>query len=349
MVPAVDLETRYRLAPDLTVVRRDERTIQIGTNAPRRVLISDAPPHADAVLAGLGTVGNLADAIGALGGDARWSAVFADLALRGLIEPARRTPRCAPRLVGEHLALVHRHGSDGADRILTSRTDAVVVIEGTGLAADLIAAIVDAAGVGRVHRVTGCGTAPAARTTSSRRDGLAARVARSALYGEQVHFGPPAPQVQPTVTVLAGLDDVAPGRIATLVACALPHLPVDVGTARAVIGPLVVPGRTTCTHCVERHRLAADPGWRPASTPQADAPALLTHRAAVAAASQVLAFVDGEGRPATIGASIELSGESLTPHLRRWPMHPDCPCRHVAARFGADLAGSTLPLRPPER
>lgn len=41
----------------------------------------------------------------------------------------------------------------------------------------------------------------------------------------------------------------------------LPHLHLGVFGDRAVVGPLVVPGRTSCLRCAHLHRRDADPAW----------------------------------------------------------------------------------------
>jgi hypothetical protein len=64
-----------------------------------------------------------------------------------------------------------------------------------------------------------------------------------------------------TVTVLAGRQH--PDVPATLddEESARPHLHVGMLTERATIGPLVVPGRTSCLRCHHLHRRDADPAW----------------------------------------------------------------------------------------
>jgi hypothetical protein len=58
---------------------------------------------------------------------------------------------------------------------------------------------------------------------------------------------------------------------------------------------------------------------------------------AVTAAVQVLAYLDGDGAPATLGAAVELRLPDLVPRLRRWPAHADCGCR----AHHPDLDGGT--------
>jgi hypothetical protein len=99
-----------------------------------------------------------------------------------------------------------------------------------------------------------------------------------------------------------------------------------------VIGPLVLPGRTSCLRCADLHRRDADPRWpRLAAQLTAHEPppsgatvtCLLT---VVTAALQVLAYLDGSGAPATLDATVELRPPDLLPRIRRWPVHPACGC-----------------------
>jgi hypothetical protein len=111
-----------------------------------------------------------------------------------------------------------------------------------------------------------------------------------------------------------------------------------------VVGPLVVPGVTSCLRCADLHRRDTDPHWPrlAAQLTAGEGPAsgatvtcLLT---AVTAALQVLAFLDGAGAPAALEATLELAPPELLPRVRRWPPHPGCGC---LARGGADA------VRPP--
>jgi bacteriocin biosynthesis cyclodehydratase domain-containing protein len=109
-----------------------------------------------------------------------------------------------------------------------------------------------------------------------------------------------------------------------------------------VVGPLVVPGRTSCLRCADLHRRDADPRWpllaaqltgaEPAPS-GATTTCLLT---AATAAVQALAWLDGAGAPVTLGATLELRPPDPVPRLRRWPAHPGCGClRDAAAAVGA--------------
>jgi bacteriocin biosynthesis cyclodehydratase domain-containing protein len=112
----------------------------------------------------------------------------------------------------------------------------------------------------------------------------------------------------------------------------VPHLVATVRGEVGVVGPLVVPGATSCLHCADLHRRDADPSWPrlAAQLTAAEPPpsgATVTCLLTVAtAALQVLAYLDGGEAPATLGATVELLPPDLRPRLRRWPPHPACDC-----------------------
>lgn len=331
MSALIDFAASYTLAPDIVVFQRNATTIQIGTDAPRRVLIADVPPHAGTVLAHLRDTGNLAAAVDALGGDAvRWKALFQQLAAVGLLERDVQLGVYPPRLSGERLALVHRYGREAADRALAARADAVVAVEGHGLVADLIGELLDIAGIGLVHQSAGSHTAALMAPLAV---DPVAQAGPAGRRSGRVRHRQPAAQSRPNVTVLAGPGRPQQGRLAELVYRLDPHLPVLVTRSRLVVGPLVLPGLSACANCLERHRLDADPDWRTVATATAPVlpPALAAQSAAVLATGQVLDLVDAQRRPATVGATLEQLSGSIHVRRRVWPMHAECRCRDVAA------------------
>ena len=116
------------------------------------------------------------------------------------------------------------------------------------------------------------------------------------------------------------------------------HLPVAVREGTVVIGPLVLPGRTSCLHCAELHRTDRDPRW-PAVAAQLVAAAnramheptsVLATLAAALAAGQVLEHLDGVRVPAVFEATLELCPPDWELHRRSWPTHTDCGCTDAA-------------------
>ena len=132
----------------------------------------------------------------------------------------------------------------------------------------------------------------------------------------------------------------------------MPHLVAAVRGQTGVVGPLVVPGLTSCLRCADLHRRDADPRW-PALAAQltaaepppsgATVTCLLT---AATAALQVLAYLDGTGAPGTLDATIELGPPDHAPRLRRWTAHPACGCGATAA--AAPIRGRHHPPGDPD-
>jgi hypothetical protein len=328
----VDFDAAYALPADIRVVQRDPSTVQIGTEHPRRMLLQDAPAQATQVLAGLDGRSSAGEVVARFDGDPLvWRSVLAGMARAGLLVPGGRDGGASPLLLGERLALTHRHGQAKADRLLRARADAVVVVDGGGPVACAISALLAAAGIGHVHQQDAPRAAPArgaGRIPAGRHRAIHAAAWQAA---PEVRVHRPAPQLPPSVAVLADerLPDLA--RAAELVAARVPHLPVWVTQARLVVGPLVLPGRSACLGCVERARTDADAGWpelgralRAHPVPPAALPA---QAAAELAAGQVLDLLDGRAQPDTVGGTLERLTGSHTVRRRSWQPHPDCGCR----------------------
>jgi hypothetical protein len=108
-----------------------------------------------------------------------------------------------------------------------------------------------------------------------------------------------------------------------------PHLWAHVRDGRAVVGPLVSPGRSSCLRCHDLHRCDTDPAWPTLALAweQAPAPApssLTVTLVAGLAARAALAWLRG-ARPAVVDGTLEElpDGEVLR---RRWAVHPACGC-----------------------
>lgn len=115
-----------------------------------------------------------------------------------------------------------------------------------------------------------------------------------------------------------------------------PHLHVGVFGARAVVGPLVVPGRTGCLRCAHLHRRDADPAW-PLVAVQwsqcvralmpAPADPLLIRIAASSAALLARLMIDHPEDPGCwSGYAIEHTLPLADPVRVGRPPHPLCGC-----------------------
>jgi hypothetical protein len=120
-----------------------------------------------------------------------------------------------------------------------------------------------------------------------------------------------------------------------------------------VVGPLVIPGLTSCLRCADLHRLDRDPGWTALAVQltlphrQADAsPVCLATMLGGLAAAQALTFLDG-GQPATIEGTLEWEPPDWRLRRRSWPTHPDCDCAVAATEAGEPASAAAAPEHGP--
>ena len=117
------------------------------------------------------------------------------------------------------------------------------------------------------------------------------------------------------------------------------HLPVRVRDGTGLVGPLVIPGVTSCLGCADRHRSDRDAAW-PAIAAQlrdtigvADRATLLATAAlALSQVNRVIAAVRGEqvlpdpGPPQALNATLEFDLNAGAIVARQWTRHPLCSC-----------------------
>ena len=121
----------------------------------------------------------------------------------------------------------------------------------------------------------------------------------------------------------------------------LPHLRIGVLGDRAVVGPIVVPGRTSCQRCTHLHRRDADPAWpllavqwARATSALASPPVdpLLVRAACLQAALLLREWCE---RPDAVSQWGNVAIELLLPRLVATrvgrPAHPLCGCLWAAA------------------
>ena len=139
------------------------------------------------------------------------------------------------------------------------------------------------------------------------------------------------------LVVLADTLAVHPARLAILNADAVPYLPVRLRDGIGVVGPLVLPGRSACFGCLDRHRRDRDALWPTVAAqlidrPGTGAPVAATAVAALGTAQALLALDEPEmSPPPTLNATLELDVTCGTLVRRRWSPRPDCGC---GARLG---------------
>jgi hypothetical protein len=143
---------------------------------------------------------------------------------------------------------------------------------------------------------------------------------------------PLPPDERPDLTVLAGEAPIDEDRRAALHAAGAPHLLVASAVDHGGVGPLVVPGLTSCLRCADLHRRDRDPAWPALAAQLAVVPArgtatdvALSTVIVGTAALQALTFLDG-GEPDCVEASLELHLPDWRLRRRGRPVHPDCDC-----------------------
>lgn len=332
---------RPRLNPALRRLWRDTRTLQLGHD-PDRALVVDG---VDAAVVRL---------LGSLDGTRTDAEIVADAASGG-IDPLMAGDVLAglrrgdALLDGPTVASLDQLAPDRAAAALLGapapnlRADATVVIYDAGRVGAPLAAVLAAAGVGAVSVVDdgtvdlttcapgGTGVADLHRSRRAAAHDALRRVA------PDVDTATPPPERSPDLVVFTAGRPIDPDLRAALHHGRVPHLVAGLRETTAIVGPLVVPGRASCLRCADLHRSERDPDWPLIATqlsvadrhhvPPCDVALAVT--TAGLAALQALAFLDG-GAPATVDGTLELAHPDWRIRRRSWPPHPDCDCRAAA-------------------
>jgi hypothetical protein len=344
---------RPLLHPSLGRVWRDESTVQIGLT----------PDHA-VIIGGLGQIDKML--LRALDGHHDMSA------LRLLATVGDGDPSCADRLVrtladagvivddaddadpdtdtesdtggrthhdlepdpdAASLALVARDVAGGR-RAMVARRRCRVDVLGAGRVGAGIARLLASAGIGEVcvedpEPTTGADLSPGGlgRDAVGRsRDRALDDVIRAERPGRQEAAG------AADLVVLAPVAGTGRDQAAQLLKDGIPHLLAQVVETTGVVGPLVVPGESSCLRCHDLHRTDRDGGWpvvldqaarHPPKTPACDAG--LAAVVVGLATAQVLGHLDGF-EVATLDGTIELDHPYALPRRRSWTAHPACGC-----------------------
>jgi bacteriocin biosynthesis cyclodehydratase domain-containing protein len=122
-------------------------------------------------------------------------------------------------------------------------------------------------------------------------------------------------------------------------AARIAHLPVRVRDGSGLVGPLVVPGTTSCLRCADLHRSDRDASWPAVAAQLRDtvgmadrATVLATAAIALNQVDRVIAAVRGgvavdraPEPPSTLDTTLEFDVHTGSTVARRWPRHPRCP------------------------
>lgn len=266
-------------------------------------------------------------------------------ALAGLGGPAE-VDRLGPDLAS--LSLLARAGGPDPVQRMRRRRAALVIVHGATRVGVPLAAALAAAGVGRVSVADRGRVLLAEATPGGLLPADEDRPRRSAAHDAVRRAAPTVgtavgPYDRPDLAVVCDPWPSADLR-AVLHAASTPHLAATVRETTGVVGPLVLPGRSSCLACIDHHRSDRDRGWpallaqlagrRRCAADALDGPLALL--VASAAALQALAYLDTAGvvSPAVHEASIELRLPDWKLRRRSWPPHPRCRCAATLADTG---------------
>ncbi|WP_051451116.1 TOMM precursor leader peptide-binding protein [Actinospica robiniae] len=255
-----------------------------------------------------------------------------ELARMGVSERARLEPLVSA------LGLRHPLPGGGA-RALERRTQRQVAVHGLGLVGAQVARQLAAAGIGVVRPVDPApvepgDTAPGGlepADVGQRRGDAATRAILA--FTPSARTTPSHHHRPPDLAVIAPAGPDPDDLIDELTAGSIPHLLVRLGEDEALIGPMVLPGRTPCARCADRRLAESDPHWQRvaaqvgAGTPGYLAPrdAALATLAAAYAVVAALAFLDGPD-PDWLGVMLRFAHCAPIPRLISVSAHPDCDC-----------------------
>jgi hypothetical protein len=143
-------------------------------------------------------------------------------------------------------------------------------------------------------------------------------------------LGCPVDHGAPEVVVVAP-DTAEPDRVAVaaLARDGVPHLVARFGYGRAILGPFVLPGTTSCLTCLDLGRRQNDPAWpllafQLAQVTPPDDP-LLAGWLLAGVMTQVAAWEAGR-LPETCSATQTLDVADAATGWTAWPVHPACGC-----------------------
>lgn len=285
--------SRPRLLDGVPVLQLRDGTVQVGCDADRGVRLTGAPPGTRWMLAELTgdhSVSELAD---------RWEV----------------SPQAVDNLVAT-LRGADLLAADDPQSGPLCDTPVVRVVAAPSLVPALVSGLLEA-GVGAVHVIAPSGSLGTSLPRPRDRVRVADTLDRR-----------PLPPGTPTV-VAPGCLEPDPALVEALMRADDPHVVVRPRPAGVVLGPFVVPGRTSCLVCADLTRAARDATWveqRAALTgARAPHPAPLRDWTIAMLTAQLAAWAGGRS-PDLVDRTVELGTRDWQQHWRAWRPHPACGC-----------------------
>lgn len=341
IVSRVPLPRRPRLRAGLPVVQRRTNEIQIGLDARHAVIATDLPPILVDVLRGLDGRRSTDTLLSLVRGEHadRLKAMLWSLAQRGLVEDAEGSahrsglPVSPSGIAPDSAAARRSFGVHGGGRLGAAIT---ALLAGAGVARLCLAAdgVVSKTDVGSGFHDDDVG-----------RDRTSALADVARRLHPDVRIGRLRPGSASTdLVVLTDAVVPAPEVVTDLVAWGVPHLVARVRDGIGIVGPLVVPGRSSCLRCADLHRAGRDSCWpriagqlagryQEADITSVYGTAALAVGQAVRALSVTLGTPSAQPPP-TWNATLELDCVTGVVTRREWPPHPRCQCGAPQRRAG---------------
>jgi len=264
--------------------------------------------------------------------------VAKQLRLAGFMVDAQLPTAVTPSWHAAELAAVTATEGDRGPATLSRRASSLVRIDGTSRLAVTIATTLCVAGIGHVYvngsgqaRLSHCGPGALSLADEGERFNLAV-ARRLSEHAPAVNIASPPPGVHPDLVILADEAAPDPDELAQLQRQEQPHLFASSTIDCGVVGPTVLPGRSSCHRCADLHRVERDEAWQVlaaqlAVTParSAGAPVALSTIVAGLAAAQALALIDGS-EVTTLNGGLEIHPPDYRVRRRTWQPHRDCGC-----------------------
>jgi hypothetical protein len=357
------------LKPALRRLWRGDATLQLGADPAHACVLDGVDADAASVLAlldGTRDVDEVVTAAAATGlhadGVREFVGLLADV---GVLSDAASAPRGLATAERERLepdlATLDLLALDpvASARWADARRAASVLVIGAGRVGSLVAALLGAAGVGhvavrdeqrarRADAVPG-GLAPEDAGQPRAIATVEAAQRAGAVSVEGAVRPPDASDCHAADIAVVASDGwlVPDGALVELLGVvSLPYVLTGIRETYGVVGPLVLPGRTSCPRCHDLARTERDSDW-PRLAAQLSVPARggepacdVTLAAAVAAltAGQVLAYLAEPDAARCVDATLEVRLPDWTVRRRTWTPHRDCPCDAVSAAEAAAVA-----------
>ncbi|MFC9257155.1 TOMM precursor leader peptide-binding protein [Amycolatopsis thailandensis] len=323
------------LLPGLDVLERGDGEIQIGLDPAHAVVVAGVATEVAEALRGLDGTKAADDIVLAQSEhDEQLRDLMTDLAARGLVTDAgqpEQHPVSKPETGLWSLRARHHHAAMTARRRRTA-----VAIHGDGRLAVAIAVLLANGGVGHID-IRASGTVlesdlgsgyTEAEVGMPRREAMAQAVHRAGadtsttrLYSDR----------RPELVLLTDTVVPAPEVVEELVRDGINHLPVRVRDGVGIVGPLVVPGRSSCLRCADLHRAGHDESWPRVASQLAgrvQRPDLgaVQACAALAAAQALRLLSPSDQAPPAWNATLEIDFFDGAIRHRDWPPHSGCGC-----------------------